>query len=61
MSESEYVNNKQAAKILGVCEHTMKKIRNSADFEYTRLGARDIRISKEFLEQYMKKHRNIRY
>ena len=61
MSESEYINNKQAAKILGVSEYTMKKIRNSADFEYTRLGARNIRISKKFFEQYIKTHRNIRY
>lgn len=60
MCEQEYVNNKQAAKILGISEHTMKKIRNSEGFEFTRLG-REIKINKAFLLEYMKTHRKIKY
>ena len=60
MLEKNYYTNKEAAKVLGISEHTMKKIRNSEDFEYTRIG-RVVKINKDFLHEYMKAHRKIRY
>lgn len=60
MQEKEYLNNKEAAAMLGVSEHTMTKIRNAEGFEFTRLK-RQVIINKKFLEEYMRKHRKIRY
>ena len=60
MQEKEYLNNKEAAELLGVSEHTMTKIRNAEGFEFTRLK-RQVIINKKFLEEYMRKHRKIRY
>lgn len=60
MQEKDYYTNKEAAKVLGVCETTMKRIRNSEGFEFTRLG-REIKINKNFLNEFMKTHRKIRY
>lgn len=56
----EFVNCKEASEILGVSQNTMRKIRNSEGFEYTRLG-RQIVINKEFLLEYIRTHRKIKY
>lgn len=60
MQEKNYYTNKEAAERLGVSEHTMKKIRNSEGFVFTRMG-RVIKINKDFLDEFMKTHRKIRY
>ena len=57
---NKYTDNKEAAELLGVSEHTMTKIRNAEGFEFTRLK-RQVIINKKFLEEYMRKHRKIRY
>lgn len=56
----EFLNNKQAAALIGVCPQTMSKIRNSKGFVYTRLG-RTVLINKDFLLDYIREHRKIRY
>ena len=56
----EFLNNTEAAKLLGVSPQTMQKIRNSKGFQYTRLG-RTILINKEFLLEFIKEHKKINY
>lgn len=60
MQESKFVNNNEAAEILGVSPQTMRKIRNSEGFEFTRLG-RMVLINKDFLMNFIKENRKVRY
>lgn len=56
----KFLNNKEAAKELGVSPQTMRKIRNSRGFQYTRLG-RKILIDRDFLLEYINNHKKINY
>lgn len=49
----EYLSPREAAKILGVTDRTVRNLCEQRKIKHRRLSARNIQIKKEWLEDYM--------